>query len=134
MDAKLAAQVRDVSKGIALFDVFVVIVLAVTGNFGMPIVTSVIFGSLVAMLNFRLLAMNIEQSLSPEVSSKFKSQLKSSFGYVTRMAICVGVLFVSVKASHLNVLGSALGLVSPQFVIFIKKLLIDKFTERRSRA
>lgn len=134
MDAKLAAQVKWVTKGIVVFDIIIIAILVITGNFSGPMVTSIIFGSLIAMLNFRLLAINIERSLSPEVASKFKTQLKSSFGYVTRMAISIAVLFVSVKAPHLNVFGSALGLVSPQFVIFIKKLLIDKFTERRSRA
>ena len=40
------------------------------------------------------------------------------------------VIFVSVKNPNINVIGTVLGLISTQIVIFIKKLLISKIQRK----
>ena len=47
-----------------------------------------------------------------------------------QMFIVAVVIFVSVKNPNINVIGTVLGLISTQIVIFIKKLLISKIQRK----
>ena len=49
-----------------------------------------------------------------------------------RMAIMAVVLFVSAKAPHLNIVGTAMGLLSTKFVILTQKLLIEKVKRKEA--
>ena len=59
-----------------------------------------------------------------------KAQAYTASRYLVRMFIVAAVVFVSVKNPNINVIGTVLGLISTQIVIFIKKLLISKITRK----
>ena len=59
-----------------------------------------------------------------------KAQAYTSMRYLVRMFIVAVVIFVSVKNPNINVIGTVLGLISTQIVIFIKKLLISKIQRK----
>ena len=61
-----------------------------------------------------------------------KAQIYSSSQYLIRMAIMAVVLFVSAKAPHLNIVGTAIGLLSTKFVILTQKLLIEKVKRKEA--
>mgnify|MGYP004445067975 FL=1 len=46
------------------------------------------------------------------------------------MFIVAAVVFVSVKNPNINVIGTVLGLISTQIVIFIKKLIISRISRK----
>ena len=59
-----------------------------------------------------------------------KAQAYTASRYLVRMFIVAVVVFVSVKNPNINVIGTILGLISTQIVIFVKKLLISKITRK----
>ena len=87
----------------------------------------VAFGSIIAILNFRLLALTMEKAVELPPG---KAQAYTAIRYLIRMFIVAAVVFVSVKNPNINVIGTILGLISTQIVIFIKKLLISKITRK----
>ncbi|GAA3655763.1 ATP synthase subunit I [Asaccharospora irregularis] len=129
MDAKLVKQIRYVNKGVLIFDIIVVILLQLTSNLNKPMLLGLIFGSLIALLNFRLLAIALEKTVNLPVR---KAQIYSSSRYLIRMTIIFIVLMVSATASHLNLLGTVIGLLGPKFVILSKTVLIDKLKRKEA--
>lgn len=129
MNIKLLNEIKYVTKGIILFDLLVIIILLLTSTFSIPMLLGIIFGSIIALLNFRLLAITIEKAVGMPAH---KAQIYAGSRYILRMTITGVVLMVSVKAPHLNIFGAALGLLSPKFVILSKTLLIDKLKRKEA--
>lgn len=129
MNIKLQDEVNNVTKGVIVFDIIVLILLLVTSTFSKAMFLGLLFGTIIAILNFRLLAISIDKSVSMPQS---KAQVYSASRYMLRMTIVGVVLLVSAKAPHLNIIGVAIGLVSPKFVILARKLLIDKLKRKEA--
>lgn len=129
MHTKLQEEVNYVTKGVIVYDLIVIILLLITSTFDKPMFLGLLFGTLIAILNFRLLAITINKSVTMPVS---KAQIYSSAQYMMRMLITGVVIFVSVKAPYLHVIGVAIGLLSPKFVILAKALLIDKLKRKEA--
>ena len=129
MDIKLQGEVNNVTKDVIVFDLIVLAILLVTSIFSKSMLLGLLFGTIIAVLNFRLLALTIEKSVSMPQS---KAQVYSASRYILRMTIVGVVLLVSAKAPHINIIGVAIGLVSPKFVILARKLLIDKLKRKEA--
>ncbi len=129
MNNKLKNEVMNITKGIFVFNILVILVLAVSGIITKEIVTGLVFGSIIAVLNLRLLGISIEKSVDMPPA---KSQIYLSSQYMIRMAIVAVVLFASAKATHINVISVALGLVSTKFVILTNKLIIQKIKRKEA--
>lgn len=129
MNIKLQDEVNNVTKGVIVFDIIVLILLLLTSNFNKPMILGLLFGTVIAILNFRLLAISIDKSVTMPQS---KAQVYSSSRYILRMTIVGIVLLVSAKAPHLHIIGVAIGLVSPKFVILARKVLIDKLKRKEA--
>ncbi|MEG1284386.1 MAG: ATP synthase subunit I [Romboutsia sp.] len=129
MNVKLLNEIKYVTKGVVIYDAIIVAILIITSAFNKTMLLGLIFGSIIALLNFRLLALTIEKAVDMPVS---KAQIYTSFRYILRMTIVGVVLIVSAKAPHLSIIGVALGLLSPKFVILSKKLLIDKLKRKEA--
>lgn len=129
MDIKLQEEVSSVTKDVIVFDLIVLAILLVTSAFNKSMLLGLLFGTIIAVLNFRLLALTIEKSVSMPQS---KAQVYSASRYILRMIIVGVVLLVSAKAPHINIIGVAIGLVSPKFVILARKLLIDKLKRKEA--
>lgn len=129
MDIKLQKEVSSVTKDVIVFDLIVLAILLVTSAFNKSMLLGLLFGTIIAVLNFRLLALTIEKSVSMPQS---KAQVYSASRYILRMTIVGVVLLVSAKAPHIDIIGVAIGLVSPKFVILARKLLIDKLKRKEA--
>lgn len=123
MDNKLQDEIKKLTKGIIVYDLLILLALAITFNLNKQMVLGLVFGTLIAILNLKLLAITINKTVSMQTT---KAQIYSSSQYLIRMAIIAVVLFVSAKAPHLNIVGTAIGLLSTKFVILTQKLLIEK--------
>ena len=129
MDIKLQGEVNNVTKDVIVFDLIVLAILLVTSTFNKSMLLGLLFGTIIAVLNFKLLALTIEKSVSMPQS---KAQVYAGSRYILRMTIVGGVLLTSAKAPHINIIGVAIGLVSPKFVILARKLLIDKLKRKEA--
>ena len=128
MDIKVQQEVNEVTKGICIYAIIIGVVSFIISKEPISMLLGVVFGSVIAILNFRLLALTMEKAVE---YSPGKAQAYSSMRYMVRMIIVAVVVFVSVKNPNINVIGTVLGLISTQIVIFVKKLVISKLRERR---
>ncbi|RDY26098.1 ATP synthase subunit I [Romboutsia weinsteinii] len=129
MNIKLLNEIKYVTKGVVVFDVIILVLLLITSMFTKSMLLGLVFGSLIALLNFRLIALSLEKSIAMPVS---KAQIYTTAQYILRMTITGIVLIVSAKAQHLHILGVAIGLLSPKFVILAKTLIIDKLKRKEA--
>lgn len=129
MHTKLQDEINYVTKGVIVYDLIAIILLLITSTFSKEMLLGLIFGTIIAVLNFRLLAITIEKSVTMPVS---KAQIYSAAQYLLRMTVTGVVLLVSVKAPYIHVLGVAIGLLSPKFVILTKTFLIDKLKRKEA--
>lgn len=127
MDVKVQREVNEVTKGIVIYAIIVVLMCFILSKSPIPIILGVVFGSIIAILNFRLLALTMEKAVDLPPG---KAQIHTSIRYLVRLFIVAAVIFVSVKNPNIHVLGTVLGLVSTQIVIFVKKLIITKITRK----
>ncbi|MGL5327666.1 MAG: ATP synthase subunit I, partial [Peptostreptococcaceae bacterium] len=88
-----------------------------------------ILGTLVALMNFVLLAKTIERSIE---MSPNEAKLYASSRYSVRMLIIAVVLFVAAKSENLNLIGVFLGLISPKVVILVRNKMFDKLKRKES--
>lgn len=123
MDIKVQKEVNEVTQGICIYAIVVGLASFLISKEPISIIMGVVFGSIIAILNFRLLAIAMEKSVD---LSPGKAQAHTGIRYLVRMFIVAVVVFVSVKNPNINVIGTVLGLISTQIVIFIKKLVISK--------
>ncbi|MCI6458633.1 MAG: ATP synthase subunit I [Clostridiales bacterium] len=127
MDIKVQREVDEVTKGIIIYAIIISAISIFIPKETIHIMLGVVFGSVIAILNFRLLALTMEKAVD---MSPGKAQAYTSMRYLVRMFIVAVVIFVSVKNPNINVIGTVLGLISTQIVIFIKKLLISKIQRK----
>lgn len=127
MDVKVAKEVKAVTIGVPIFDIVAVILLMIISKFSMPMLIGIIFGSVIAVLNFRLLALTLEKAVNLPPG---KAQAYTGVRYMVRLTITAAALIVSVKNPNLHIIGTAIGLISTQVVIFIKTLIASKFKRK----
>ena len=127
MDVKVSKEVKAVTLGVPIFDIVAVIVLMLISKFSMPMFVGIIFGSVIAVLNFRLLALTLEKAVNLPPG---KAQAYTGVRYMIRLTITAAALIVSVKNPNLHIIGTAIGLISTQVVIFIKTLIASKFKRK----
>lgn len=127
MDIKVQQEVNEVTKGICIYAVIIGLASFFISEEPIHIMLGVVFGSIIAILNFRLLAIAMEKSVD---LSPGKAQVHTGIRYLIRMFIVAVVVFISVKNPNVNVIGTILGLISTQIVIFIKKLIIARISRK----
>ena len=82
-----------------------------------------IFGGLIGILNFLLLARTMEKAV--EMPSH-KAQGYATVNYFIRFAITGVVLIVALKADYINALAAVIGIVLIKLIILVTNLFNDK--------
>lgn len=133
MDTNLLDEVKRITNKMLFYYIFLVIVMSILftlNNFDLKsMILGLTFGSIIAILNFRLLAISIQKSVDMPPS---KAQVYSGLQYSIRMFIIFVVLIISAKQPHLNILGVALGLLGIKFIILFDKFVIQKFFRKEA--
>ncbi|MGL4796407.1 MAG: ATP synthase subunit I [Paraclostridium sp.] len=129
MSNNLKKEIQDVHKGIIVFDLIALVLILLLSNSVKEMVTGLLFGSIISVLNFRLLAISLQKAVNYSVG---KAQAYTSAQYSVRMFIIAVVLFVSVKSPHISVIGTTIGLLSTKFAILGKTLVIDKLKRKEA--
>lgn len=88
-----------------------------------PFFMGIIFGTLISMLNFRALALTLEKAVTLPPG---RAQVYASSRYFIRLMTNGIVIFVSIKADYINVLGTIIGLIIIKLVVLGTNLLNDK--------
>lgn len=82
-----------------------------------------VFGGLIGILNFLELARTLERAVAMPVA---RAKSYTAVKYFLRYIIMALVLFVSVKADYINIIGTILGLLLVKFVVLATNLFDDR--------
>ena len=123
LDIKLQQEIVNINKGVLIYDVVIIIGLLLTSTFSTSMLMGLVLGTLVALMNFILLA----KTMSPN-----EAKLYASSRYTIRMIIVAVVLFISAKSEHLHLIGVFLGLIGPKVVILVRNNIFDKLKRKES--
>ena len=63
MDNKLQEEIKKLTKGIIVYDLLILLALAITFNLNKQMVLGLVFGTLIAILNLKLLAITINKTV-----------------------------------------------------------------------
>ena len=128
MNNTLEKQIRDVNKGILIIDLIAAILFVFLSHSPKELLIGLLFGSIIAMLNFKLLAISLQKTVTYPPT---KAQIYSTSRYIIRITIIAVVLFVSAKSPHISIIGTAIGLLSTKFSILGKRL-VDKLKRKEA--
>ena len=129
MDIKLQQEIVNINKGVLIYDVVIIIGLLLTSTFSTSMLMGLVLGTLVALMNFILLAKTIEKPID---MSPNEAKLYASSRYTIRMIIVAVVLFISAKSEHLHLIGVFLGMIGPKVVILVRNNIFDKLKRKES--
>ncbi|SHH22089.1 ATP synthase subunit I [Tepidibacter thalassicus] len=116
--------VLNISKIIVVLDILIVIFLFLTSSFSIEFLYGLVFGSIISILNLRLLSLTIEKAVTMSPGS---AQGYVFSRYIIRLILSAIVLVVSFKAPYINPLATIIGLLMPKIsIIFANLFGIDK--------
>ena len=90
-----------------------------------PIIMGLIFGSLISILNFKLLDNTVSKAVKMPSN---KATGYTIFHYFARYIIYFAVLFVAFKADYLNLISTIIGLFTVKMVILGSSIFDRDFT------
>lgn len=125
MDRQLKEQTLRVIKGMLVFTAIMTLVLFIVALIfpkykALSLIIGLFLGILAGIINISLIAVNLEMSLDKK---KLGAGLSMSGGYFVRLIISALVLILAAKVDYINLFTTAIGLVSPQIVIFLGRLM-----------
>lgn len=129
MNDKLIDEIKYIAKGVLIFNLIVLAIFLIISALDMKMFLGLMFGTIIAILNIILLAKSIEKSVTMPVN---KAQIYTTSTYLLRMLIVAIVLIVSIKASHLSLIGVVIGLISPKFSILVKPFIMNKLDRKEA--
>ncbi len=129
MNDKLIDEIKYIAKGVLIFNLIVLAIFLIISALDVKMFLGLMFGTIIAILNIILLAKSIEKSVTMPVN---KAQIYTTSTYLLRMLIVAIVLIVSVKASHLSLIGVVIGLISPKFSILVKPFIMNKLDRKEA--
>ena len=129
MNDKLIDEIKYIAKGVLIFNLIVLAIFLIISALDMKMFLGLMFGTIIAILNIILLAKSIEKSVTMPVN---KAQIYTTSTYLLRMLIVAIVLIVSVKASHLSLIGVVIGLISPKFSILVEPFIMNKLDRKEA--
>jgi len=103
-----------IAKGMLILNFIVAVISYFIFDSWAPFITGLLFGTIIAVLNFRLLSITLEKSVKmlPHQAQKYVASR-----YIIRFLLEGAVLFISLKADYINILGTIFGLISLKLII-----------------
>ncbi|RKD21982.1 ATP synthase I chain [Caminicella sporogenes DSM 14501] len=122
MGATRDLQIRTI-KLVFIIDLILIVLSFLIFDKSMPWILGLIFGSAISSLNFIELGKTLERAVTMPPS---RAQAYAASKYFVRYIITGVVIYVSLKADYINVLGTIIGLFLVKFVIISTNLFNDK--------
>lgn len=115
--------VFQVAKWSIVLNVCAMILAVILLKNSFPVVLGIAFGVMFALLEFYALSLSLEKAVKKSPSQAATSVAIGAYG---RLALTAVVIMVAIKAPYLNELGTAFGIVSIKFVIYIMNFFNKK--------
>jgi hypothetical protein len=115
---------KDVIKWMGLLSVVgAALFFIVFKNEAMPFVIGILFGGMVAVLNFIQLGITLRKAVKMPSG---KANAYATKHYFIRFTIVAMVLMIAIKAEYMHIVGVVLGLMMLKVVIYITNLFNNK--------
>ncbi len=109
-------------KNTIVFAAIAAVVMTIFIKPVMPLLVGLLFGTLISMLNFRALALTLEKAVKLPPA---KAQVYAGSRYFIRFLTNGIVIFVSIKADYISIIGTIIGLIIIKLVILKTNLFND---------
>ncbi|SES83213.1 ATP synthase I chain [Natronincola peptidivorans] len=110
-------------KGVLLVNSAIGVIGVFIANPPLPFLVGLLFGTIISLLNFRLLSLTLNKAVKMQ---PHQAQAYTSIRYMIRYLIIGLVLYISIQAEYIHVLGTIFGILSLKFVILQKELFNNK--------
>ncbi len=128
LDKKTKKTIKDVAIYVFILDIIAAAVMYFFFEDGLRLIFGLVFGSLITLLMFVELAITIQKAVNMEAS---KANAYTTSKYYLRFLIYGVVIFVSIKAPYINVIGTVIGLLSVKVIIYITHIIVKKKSIRK---
>ena len=113
MDATLRETIK-IFKGIVVLDVIFIAIIYILGKFDIPMLQGILFGSVYALLNFRLIAVSLNRAVQ---MSPGRAQVFAGVSYVGRLALTAAIILAAIKVDYINAFGVIVPMFFPKIII-----------------
>ncbi|NDO19595.1 hypothetical protein FMM68_07990 [Lachnospiraceae bacterium MD329] len=127
MSDTLKKEILNISLITLLFGIVQVIITIPAGYFGRSVVFGTLLGCAVAIFNFTLMGIILEQCVARQNGASYLA----GFGYIFRLAIIAAAVIWAMKTTYLNYVCVIIPLVFPQLSIFVLNVIRKK--ERKAK-
>ncbi len=121
MGSSLDLQLK-LAKGVLILNLIIAGISYFIFDAWVPFLTGLLFGTIISLLNFRLLFLTLEKSVRMTPS---RAQSFVTSRYLIRFLLTGFVLLISFKADYINVIGTIIGLISFKFIILKTEVFND---------
>ncbi len=128
MNYEVKKTIKNLFKFVVIFNMLFALILFIFIAKPMPLFLGCVFGSSAAFLMFIELAITIQKAIMLEES---KANAYAAAKYYLRFFVYGMVIFVSIKTSHINVIGTIIGLLSVKVIIYITNIVVNKNSNER---
>ena len=120
MDKALLKEIKKVALGVLALAVLQAVVVLIAFGVKIPMLLGTLLGSLCAIVNFCLTALNVQKAVG---KGEAGAKLSMVSGYYCRLTIIAVVMFLAIKMPWLNIFTTAIPLVFPRIVITVCSLV-----------
>ncbi|SDJ89353.1 ATP synthase subunit I [Natronincola ferrireducens] len=110
-------------KGVLLLNTIIGIVGIFFVNSPMMFLTGLLFGTIMSLLNFRLLFLTLKKAVE---MAPHQARVYTTSRYMLRYFIMGMILYISIKADYIHSFGTILGVITLKLVVLQKELFNDK--------
>ncbi len=110
-------------KMLIVVDLIIIGISYVVVSKPMPFILGIIFGSAISVLNFIELANTLSRAIT---MPQDKAQSFTVIKYFIRYIVTAVVIYVSIIAPYINIVGTIIGLFIIKIIILVTNLLSDK--------
>ncbi len=114
-------EIRIIRYTVILISAFILVAALVFRN--MPLVIGLVFGALIAILNFVELSRTLQRAVHKKPAD---ASAYTTFKYFIRFLIMAVVLYTAAVTDYIDLFGTILGLLSVKLVVYATHLLGDR--------
>ncbi|MDO5547694.1 MAG: ATP synthase subunit I [Eubacteriales bacterium] len=122
IEQAVKTETKHIATGVGGMTVVLLLVFLVLGRFDYTVLLGALLGAGFAVLNFFLMAMAVQRSVTQGDPAKAKKITQSS--YTKRLLLLAAVLVVGIKVPYFNWITTIVPLFFPRITIFIMTLPI----------
>ncbi len=116
IEQAVITETKHIGIGVGIMSVVMLVVFAVLGRFDYTVLLGTLLGGCYAVLNFFLMGLGVQRSVSQGDPEQAKKITQSS--YTRRLLLTAVVLVIGVKVPYFNPVATILPLFFPRITIF----------------